>query len=291
MRLFGVLFHIGGLFLIMGGSMLVGIAIVEGQALSPDSLGVVLLTSGAALVLIATMIVKDDGDEEEENYRSLGSVGSKAGSSRKRSSYVSQLSVAHICPSCSYVNNREVFFCDACNSPMWPEGTPRGRPLAREIVERRRMMIIARRNATKILLIGVVVILATTPVWGLVVTGYVAVNATQLTMRMVWNPGSGNPGTVDILAVVWGGGVVIEGELMRPSFTLTVAGAVVTRSACSDTAIYASQVETVCTISTIPAGQFPPATILTLSMNAILRFGLYQTSVIRSTSSSFFPPN
>ena len=286
LRLLGVVSYVGAIFLLFGGFFILGVDIIEGHVIYANSLGVVFTTSGTALFLMAAMVLKEEDEPDDGDYPPLSMLPVPKYFSSQSASDLSRSSEAHMCPSCGYENHHGVFFCEACNSPLWPLGTPNVKPLDRAVVEKRRMRIAARGKATRILLIGAILIIGTTPIWSFAVTGYEAVNGTQLTIQVVDNRSQvGTLGTVDVEAFLSTYAIPGKGELLAPAFTLTMARTVVSHLVCPDVLIYGGAPEFVCTVFSLSYSQFPPQTTMVLSMNAVMEFGLYQAPVTRTASS------
>jgi hypothetical protein len=279
-QLLGVLFQIAGPILLISGIFLMAVEVSEGLALGPSDLGVVCLTLGVALILMGGLLAENvETDTEEGLLRWEADLSEYSSRVKPRASSGSL--DAHQCPSCGYSNKSATFFCDACNSPIWPKGTPTGHPLDHAVVEKRKRMVIARGKAVRIVAITMIIIVATAPIWTFAVTGYWAVNSAQLSIDYKWlnNPQSG---TAVISAVVSVQGVPVRGELMNPSFTLSAAGVVVTRLVCPNKTILAGSNNFVCTVFTLVVTQ--RLTKLELSMEGVLRLGLYQDFITRTAS-------
>jgi hypothetical protein len=275
-----VLFQIAGPLLLISGIFLIAVETSEGLALGPSDLGVVFLTLGVALILMGGLIAENDEADTEEGLLRWRPTSSEY-FLRVKPRASSESLDAHQCPSCGYSNKSATFFCDACNSPTWPKGTPTGHPLDHAVVEKRKRMVIARGKAVRIVAVTMIIIVATAPIWTFAVTGYWAVNSAQLSIDYKWLdiPQAGN---AVISAVVSVGAVPVRGELMNPSFTLSAAGVVVTRLVCPNTTILARSNNFVCTVFTLAVTQ--RVTKLELSMEGVLRLGFYQDFITRTAS-------
>jgi hypothetical protein len=148
-------------------------------------------------------------------------------------------------------------------------------------------MTLAKQKTVKILKVALILIIAAVPIWSFAVTGYVAVSDSQLTIEVLTHFAPIQMETLEIVANVNRGGFVIEGKIMNPTFTLTVAGVVVAHLVCPDGPMSNGYR---CTIFKVAASRYALETNLVLTMEAVLRFGLYQAAITRVASSLLSQP-
>ena len=180
----GPLLQITGIMLFLFGAFVFGwdYLDVPHTPFTVTDAGVVLPASGIVLLIIGSIIVRSVEVDPEAKYRLDPLPSGPAELSRERFEYSPAPPRASSRPSCGYVNQDGGFFCAACNSALWPSGTPTKQPLTRSVVEGRTRRRIAIGKAKRIFILSIVAFAAVSPVLVLLTVGYLAVNEASLTV-------------------------------------------------------------------------------------------------------------
>src|SRR6266571_3934318 len=223
LEVLGPLFQIGGIFVSLAAVWIVTIEVIGGIALTFADLGVEALGSGLSLFVVGTLFIKtiEAVAEEEDRSYLLPFVATASSSTSISPSVVPTVSG---CASCGYKNHNGGFFCVACNSPLWPKGTPIGEPPARSVVERRIRRVIAVQKAKHFSLLAIIAIAISAPLATNLATGYIAVSDSSLRTEVGFiGSAIGQPnGTLLLNVYLWSDGVKQYLYLSSPAYIVTI---------------------------------------------------------------------
>ncbi len=183
-NLLAVLLQIGGFFLALAGFWIIIFDTAEGFALALNFVGPSALIAGmVSYVAGAAMDITEARREERADH-----LPSPPELTPARVVSPPKVPRNFSCPSCGYENDEAGFFCMACNSPLWPAGTPTGPPPPRSMVMHKigRVMMIRRVKRTFVLVILALVISA--PLTTNLAAGYDVVSTSKLALEFFFYP-------------------------------------------------------------------------------------------------------
>ena len=199
LQLLGVLFQVGGTFLVIGGVFFLAIEVGFGQPFEINSLGIVFLTSGIALLLLGGLIFNENKRADEADYPLIETPVPRTNSSIEKSALSSSSSETHSCPSCGYRNPGGLFFCQSCNSELWRSGKSHNTPLPTGLVERRMKRVAAIRRMRRMIVPIVIVASIVVAVASNLFVGYEMVNGTAFRILNAYFQSGTTSGYGDLL--------------------------------------------------------------------------------------------
>jgi hypothetical protein len=181
LEILGPLCLTSGILLIIPGIWLVTTQLGVERPLAAEIIPLIFMVSSIVLMLSGFVInraVERDNELEERSYL-LPPLPTDLS---KRQIFTHVVPKEAMCPSCGFANHSGAYFCEACNSPLWSSGTPRGQPPDPVTVKERRSSMIARHRLKRRLVIAVIVVLLITPLASSLGLGYTIVNHTFFTV-------------------------------------------------------------------------------------------------------------
>jgi hypothetical protein len=175
---------ISGILLIIPGIWLISNQVLLETPLAAEIIPLIFIVLSIALILSAFLInraVERDNQLEERSYL-LPPLPTDLS---QRQIFTHVVPRETMCPSCGFANHSGAYFCEACNSPLWSIGTPRGQPPDPVTVNERRSSIIARHRLKRGLVRAVIIVLLITPLASNLALGYTTVNHTSFTVGSV----------------------------------------------------------------------------------------------------------
>jgi len=170
-----------GTLLIIPGIWLVTSQIILGTPLAAAIIPLIFTVSSIAMIFLGVLVnsaVERDNRLEERSYL-LPPLPTDLS---QRQIFTPVVPKEAMCSSCGFANHSGAYFCEACNSPLWNSGTPRGEPPDPVTVKERRSSIIARHRLKRRLVIAGIVVLLITPLASSLALGYTIVNRTSFTV-------------------------------------------------------------------------------------------------------------
>lgn len=254
-----------------------------------DDLGAVSMETACVLLFAGTLInktVEADGRRDERLDPPPSSLTGFLRRSRLRRAKSSSTEID--CPSCGYSNSSRAFFCVACNSALWSQGTPSGKPPERSVVEHKIRMRIGMRKAKHILVLIVISVIIISPLWTNVALGYLTVNDSSLSIRMtfVWQRGQTNGSLLIALALWSPTGVWVEST--SPTYIVKYGGLPWPYSGCPQPPIADPEhpgFTILCDLAIAGINQNTLSmSIVDITVSTVASFGIYRQQVVRSAS-------
>ena len=181
-EMLGPLCVIASLWLFIPGIWLLSAQVGFGVPVAGNGLAITFLASATILLTTGLLMIKTVEIEEKKEEESYLLPPLTPPPSAPKSHQII-LPKESDCPSCGYTNHHGSYFCEACNTPLWGPGTPKGPPPAEAEVEKRRHRIMAIRLFKRRIVIAAIVTVLVSPLVLNLTLGYLVVSSGSLTVN------------------------------------------------------------------------------------------------------------